>query len=102
ATRRPYARRCLRVRQPRLLLAAPRQELLLLAHAPLVPRLPRRRRRGARQRRPRRRRVGARRASGRVPARRTRAWLAARPARRLGRAARPLPPPRPAGDLDRR
>ena len=54
ATARPRggARPAARPRQPGVLRAAPRQELLLLRQRPLVPRLSRRRRNGARRRRP--------------------------------------------------
>ena len=50
------ARAGARHRQPRVLRAAPRQELLLLTERPIVPRVPRDRRHGARRRRLDRRR----------------------------------------------
>ena len=75
-------------RQPRLLRAAPRQELLLLAERPLVPRLPRDRRHGARRRRPDRRRRRAARAdrASSAASRTRRAGASRSPARRTRRS----------------
>src|SRR5204863_296879 len=98
---RSLARRRLRQRQPVVLRASPRQELLLLAVAASVPRLPSDRGLGADQRRSGRRVGGVRRAARRVQARRARTRLAARGARRVRGAARPLPRARAAPDPGR-
>ena len=102
ARARGRARAGARHRQPRVLRPAPRQELLLLAERPLVPRLPRRRRDGARRRRPDRRRRRAPRARARVRPRRAREGLARRGRRRGERGARGLRVDRLQVDVPRR